>query len=144
MKKYFVVETDEGCEFGDALHLVMFKELEDGKVTIEKDVEFTEDSKDWFIEMNFIEEREVGEEENNSPENDLLDFGDETPCEELEALIEDYENLEERVDKLEEKAEKFIDMHKDFVKLTTDMLDTFREFTLGFPEKKATAQPKKK
>ena len=42
MKKYFVVETDEAIEFGDVVNLTFFKEIEDGKVTIEKEVEFNE------------------------------------------------------------------------------------------------------
>lgn len=139
MKKYFVVETDEVCEFGDVLNLTFFKELEDGKVTVEKEVKFTEDTMDWMIEMGFVEEREVEEEGVNTPENDLIDFGDDEPCEALVDLIEDFEALEERVDKLE-------DMHKDYVALTHKMLDTFKEFVLSLPDKeeKKNAQPKKK
>lgn len=95
MKKYFVVETDEVCEFGDVLHLTFFKELKDGKVTVEKDVTFSEHTMDWMIEMGFVEEREAEEEE----DNDLLDFGE--PCEELSDLIEDFESLEQKVDGLE-------------------------------------------
>ena len=122
MKKYFVVETDEICEFGDALHLVMFKELEDGKVTVEKEVEFNENTMDWMIEMGFVEEREVEDEK----DNDLIDFDDE-PCEELAALIEDFEALEERVDNMEKMIKEVYDLIKAPVK-----------------EVKKNAQPKKK
>ena len=136
MKKYFVVETDEAIEFGDVVSLTFFKETEDGKVTIEKDVEFNENSMDLLIETGFIEERETEEEEDVN--NDLLDFED-SPCETLTNLVEDFEALEERVDKLE-------NMHKDYVELTHEMLDTFKEFVLNTPDKeeKKNGQPKKK
>ena len=70
--------------------------------------------------------------------NDLLDFED-SPCETLTNLVEDFEALEERVDKLE-------NMHKDYVELTHKMLDTFKEFVLSLPDKeeKKNIQPKKK
>ena len=122
MKKYFVVETDEVCEFGDVLNLAFFKELEDGKVTVEKEVKFTEDTMDWMIEMGFIQEREVEGEK----DNDLIDFGDE-PCEELADLIEDFEALEERVDNMEKMIKEVYDLIKSSVK-----------------EEKKTAQSKKK
>ena len=120
MKKYFVVETDEVCEFGDVLHLVFFKEIKDGKVTVEKDVEFSEDTMDWLIEMGFVEEREV-------EENDLIDFGNEEPCETLVALEEDFEELEQRVDAMEVMIKEIYDLIKSSVK-----------------EEKKNAQPKKK
>ena len=101
MKKYFVVETDEVIEFGEVVNITLFKELKDGKVTIEKDVEFTEDSKDRLIELGFVEEREV-------EEDDLIDFGDE-PCEALTALEEDFEALEKRVDSLETEVHKLVE-----------------------------------
>lgn len=107
MKKYFVVETDEAIEFGEVVNLTLFKELEDGKVTIEKDVEFTEDSKDWLIEMGFVEEREVEEE-------DLIDFKD-GPCEVLSALEEDFEALEERADNIEGLIKEIYDTVKSIV-----------------------------
>lgn len=93
MKKYFVVETDEMCNFGDVINLTMFKELENGKVTVEKEVEFNENTMNWMLEMGFVEEREVEDEE------DLLDF--DKPCETLVGLIEDFEALEKRVEALE-------------------------------------------
>ena len=120
MKKYFVVETDEICEFGDVLNLTMFKELEDGKVTVEKEVEFNESTMDWMIEMGFVEEREV-------EENDLIDFSDEQPCEALAALEEDFEALEQRVDAMEVMIKEIYDLIKSSVK-----------------EEKKNAQPKKK
>lgn len=122
MKKYFVVETDEVCEFGDVLNLTFFKDLENGRVTVEKEVKFTEDTMDWMIEMGFVQEREVEDEK----DNDLIDFDDE-PCEELSALIEDFEALEERVDNMEKMIKEVYDLIKASVK-----------------EEKKTAQPKKK
>ena len=146
MKKYFVVETDEVIEFGEVVNLTLFKDIEDGKITIEKCVEFNEDSMDWLIEMGFVEEREVEEEEDNTPENDLPDFDDETPCEALEALEEDFENLEKKVESLEQEVKQLKGMHKDYVTLTHEMFDTFKEFVLSLPDKeeKKNAQPKKK
>jgi hypothetical protein len=91
MKKYFVVETDEAIEFGDVVNLTFFKEIEDGKVTIEKEVEFNEDSMDMLIEMGFVEEREE--------EKDLLDFEDK--CQAIAYLEEDLEAFEERLGNLE-------------------------------------------
>lgn len=122
MKKYFLVETDEVCEFGDVLNLTFFKDLENGRVTVEKEVKFTEDTMDWMIEMGFVQEREVEDEK----DNDLIDFDDE-PCEELSALIEDFEALEERVDNMEKMIKEVYDLIKASVK-----------------EEKKTAQPKKK
>ena len=120
MKKYFVVETDEICEFGDVVNLTFFKEIEDGKVTIEKEVEFNESTMDWMINMGFVEEREV-------EENDLIDFSDEQPCEALAALEEDFEALEQRVDAMEVMIKEIYDLIKSSVK-----------------EEKKNAQPKKK
>ena len=120
MKKYFVVETDEAIEFGEIINLTFFKEIEDGKITVEKDVEFTEDSKDRLIELGFVEEREV-------EENDLIDFSDEQPCEALAALEEDFEELEQRVDAMEVMIKEIYDLIKSSVK-----------------EEKKNAQPKKK
>ena len=109
MKKYFVVETDEICEFGDELHLNLFKEIEGGKVTVEKDVEFNENTMGLLIEMGFVEEREV------NPE-DLIDFenGDEDdPCEALANLMEDFEALERRVDMMSELVKEIYDYIKE-------------------------------
>ena len=123
MKKYFVVETDEAIEFGEVVSLTLFKELEDGKVTVEKDVEFNEDTIGWLIEMGFVEERE-GEKE------DLIDFEDES-CEALSALEEDFEALEERVDNIEGLIKEIYDTVKSIVSEIKK-------------EEKKNAQPKKK
>ena len=119
MKKYFVIETDEVCEFGDVLNLTMFKELEDGKVTVEKKVEFNENTMNWMIEMGFVQEREV-------EENDLIDFG-EKPCDALAALEEDFEALEQRVDDMDAMIKEIYELIKSSVK-----------------EEKKTAKPQKK
>lgn len=138
MKKYFCVETEEELQFGDVVKVVLFKELEDGKVTVEKEVEFTEDSASWMVDMGFVEEKET-----DDAERELIHFDSEDSCNVLEDLFEDIEEMEDRIDKLEEKVDKFIDQHKDFVTLMNNMLDAFKEFMLELPEKK-NAQPKKK
>ena len=123
MKKYFVVETDEAIEFGEVVNLTLFKEIEDGKVTIEKEVEFNKDTMDLLIEMGFVEVREVEEE-------DLIDFEDE-PCEALSALEEDLEALEERVDNIEG--------------LLKEIYDSVKSITAEIKkEEKKNAQSKKK
>lgn len=139
MKRYFIAETDEELVFGDTIQLDLTKKTKHGQHTIEGEIMFSELSLPLLLEIGAVEEREVEEEEDNTPENDLLDFGEESPCETLEALEEDFEALEKRVDKLE-------NMHKDYVALTHKMLDTFKEFVLSLPDKeeKKNAQPKKK
>jgi hypothetical protein len=123
MKKYFVVETDEAIEFGEVINLTLFKEIENGKITIEKDVEFTEESKDRLIELGFVDERGVEEE-------DLINFKDE-PCESLVDLEEDFEALEERVDNIEG--------------LIKGIYETVESITADLKkEEKKNAQPKKK
>lgn len=123
MKKYFVVETDEAIEFGDVVNLTFFKEIEDGKVTIEKEVEFNKDTMALLIEMGFVEVREVEEE-------DLIDFEDE-PCEALSALEDNFEALEERVDNIEG--------------LLKEIYDSVKSITAEIEkEGKKNAQPKKK
>ena len=123
MKKYFVVETDEAIEFGDVVNLTFFKEIEDGKVTIEKEVEFNKDTMALLIEMGFVEVREVEEE-------DLIDFEDD-PCEALSALEEGLEVLEERVDNIEG--------------LLKEIYDSVKSITAEIEkEEKKNAQPKKK
>ena len=125
MKKYFVVETDEAIEFGDVVNLTFFKEIEDGKVTIEKEVEFNEITMDLLIKMGFVEEREVKEE-------DLIDFEDD-PCEALSALEEDLEALEERVDNLEALVKG---INNEVQKLVDALIEE--------ANKKKNARPKKK
>ena len=130
MKKYFCIETDEQVNFGDKLHLTFFKETKGGKVTIEKSITFTKDSLYWMIRMGVVEEREVGEEGDNTPEDSLLDFGDEDLCDALEALEEDFEALEKKVDNLET--------------LTVDICRELTELVKELVEKKFNAQPKKR
>lgn len=147
MKKYFIAETDEELVFGDTIQLDLTKKTKHGSHTIEGAIKFSELSLPLLLEIGAIEEREVEEEEDNTPENDLLDFGNETPCEALEALEEDFEALEDKVESLEQEIKQLKDMHKDYVALIHKMLDTFKEFVIGLPdkeEKKPTAQPKKK
>jgi len=136
MKKYFITDTNEEIQAGETLQLDFAKEVKHGRIKTTQDITLNEVTIPWLLKIGIIEEYEVGEEDDNTPENDLIDFGDETSCEALEDLIEDFEALEERVDKLE-------DMHKDYVALTHKMLDTFKEFVLNLPDKK-NAQPKKK
>lgn len=126
MKKYFVVETDEVCEFGDVLHLVFFKEIKGGKVTVEKDVEFSEDTMDWMIEMGFVQECEVEEKE-------LIDFEDCDNCvygKMLNDLIEGQEDAEKRLDNLEAKVKNL----EDYV----------TAISMNRAAEKKNAQPKKK
>ena len=139
MKKYFIAETDEEVQFGDTIELDFTKEVKYGRIKTTKDITLNETTLPWLLKTGIIEEYEMEEEEDNTLENDFLDFGDEPSCEALEALEEDFETLERRVDKLE-------DIHKDYVALTNKMLDTFKEFILSLPDKeeKKNAQPKKK
>lgn len=95
MKDYFVTETDEQVEIGDVLHLTLFKDIEGGKVTVEKDVEFNEHTLDWMIKMHFVEEREIPNEEVKD-DNDLINF-----CEyeeNIDEIITAQERLERRID----------------------------------------------
>lgn len=140
MKKYFITETDEELVFGDTIGLDLTKKTKHGSHTIEGAITFSELSLPLLLEIGAIEEREVEEEEDNTSEDDLLDFQDSEPCEELKQLYEAFCTLEEKVTKMES-------MHKDYVALTHKMLDTFKEFFIGCPgkeEKKQNAQPKKK
>ena len=146
MKKYFIAETDEELAFGDTLELDLTKKTKHGLHTIEGAIKFSELSLPLLLEIGAIEEREVEEEEDNTSEEDLLDFGEETSCEALEALEEDFEALEKNVESLEQEIKQLQGMHNDYVDLTHKMLDTFKEFVLSLPEKeeKKNAQPKKK
>ena len=146
MKKYFIAETDEEIKIGETLELTFTKEVKHGRIKAKEDVTLNEITLPWLLETGIIEEREVEEEEDNTSEEDLLDFGDETSCEALEALEEDFESLEEKVESLEQEIRQLKDIHKDYVALTNKMLDTFKEFVLSLPEKeeKKNAQPKKK
>ena len=146
MKKYFITDTNEEIQAGETLQLDFTKEVKHGRIKTTQDITLNEVTIPWLLKTGIIEEREVEEEEDNTSEEDLLDFGDETSCEALEALEEDFEALEERVEKLEEQTSNLITMHNDFVRLMTDMLDTFKKFVLSLPDKeeKKNAQPKKK
>ena len=104
MKNYFVVETNEICNFGDVLSITMVKELNDGKVTVEKNVEFNENTMDWMIEMGFVQERE------DENENTFDSNSEEEPCEALEALKEDFEALEQKVETMEEMIKGIYDV----------------------------------
>ena len=146
MKKYFIAETDEELLFGDTIELDLTKKTRHGSHTIEGAIKFSELSLPLLLEIGAVEEREVEEEEDNTSGEDLLDFGEESSCKRLEALIEDFEVLEEKVEALEQEISQLKGMHKDYVTLTHKMLDTFKEFVLNLPEKeeKKNAQPKKK
>ena len=146
MKKYFIAETDEELVFGDTIQLDLTKKTKHGQHTIEGEIKLSELSLPLLLELGVVEEREVEKDEDNTSEEDLLDFGDETPCEALEALEEDFEALEERVESLEQEIRQLKGMHKDYVALTHRMLDTFKEFvfSLSDKEEKKNAQPKKK
>lgn len=140
MKKYFIAETDEEIQVGETLELDFTKEVKHGRIKTTQDITLNEVTIPWLLKTGIIEEREEEEEEVNTPEDDLLDFQDSEPCEELKQLYEAFCTLEERVTKLES-------MHKDYVALTHKMLDTFKEFFIGCSgkeEKKQNAQPKKK
>ena len=146
MKKYFIAETDEEIKIGETLELTFTKEGKHGRIKTKEDVTLNEITLPWLLKTGIIEEREVEEEEDNTSEEDLLDFGDETPCEALEALEEDFETLEQKVESLEQEIKQLKGMHKDYVALSHKMLDTFKDFVLSLPEKeeKKNAQPKKK
>ena len=92
MKKYFIKETDELVELGDVIVVEFSKELEDGNVTVEKEIKVTEDTIEGLIELDIIEEREE--------KPDLIDFSDEDY--EYEALVETVDSLKERIKHLEE------------------------------------------
>lgn len=126
MEKYFYTETDESVSFGDVLRLVLNKNIEGGKVTIEKDVEINESTLDFLIEVGVIEAHETEEEEH------ILDFSEEELCNPLTYLIEDFEKLEKRTDELEELTNEVCSLLKKLVKKEEDK------------EEKKNAQPKKK
>ena len=146
MKKYFIADTDEELVFGDTIELDLTKKTKHGSHTIEGAIKFSELSLPLLLEIGAVEEREVEEEEDDTPEDDLIDFDDETPCEALEALEEDFENLDKKVESLEQEIRQLKGMHKDYVTLTHRMLDTFKEFVLSLPEKegKKNVQSKEK
>lgn len=91
MKKYFVKETDEELQYGDVVGITFEKELEDGHVTLEKEIEFTEGMEDYLVGLGIIEEKE-----------DLISFEDDAPadycCEELKVMKELLEGLQKDFD----------------------------------------------
>lgn len=102
MKKYFVKETEEEILFGEELSLTFHKEMEDGKVTVVKDIMLTEETLEPLINMGFIEECEADEEE-----NELLDFGQEDLMQGLsefrEAVAKDIEDFDLKIESFEKK-----------------------------------------
>ena len=119
MKKYFIAETDEEIVFGDTLELDLTKKTKHGLHKVKGEIEFSKHSVPLLLEIGAIEEHEVEEEEVNTPEEDLIDFGG-TGCEALDDLIEDFETLEERVDKLEERQDEFI-------KIINNLIECWKE-----------------
>ena len=76
MKKLFIKETGDVVELGDVVTIHFYKEIEDGTVTVDRDIEITPDTVSLLIDLGFIEEDDV--------ENDLIDFNEseEDCCEE--------------------------------------------------------------
>ena len=133
MKKYFITDTNEEIQAGETLQLDFAKEVKHGRIKTTQDITLNEVTIPWLLKTGIIEEREVEEEEDNTSEEDLLDFGDETSCEALEALEEDFEALEERVEKLEALT---IGVLKETMTLIRELIKD--------KEEKKKAQPKKK
>ena len=133
MKKYFITDTNEEIQAGETLQLDFAKEVKHGRIKTTQDITLNEVTIPLLIKTGIIEEREVEEEEDNTSEEDLLDFGDETSCEALEALEEDFEALEERVEKLEALT---IGVLKETMTLIRELIKD--------KEEKKKAQPKKK
>lgn len=133
MKKYFITDTNEEIQTGETLQLDFAKEVKHGRIKTTQDITLNEVTIPWLLKTGIIEEREVEEEEDNTSEEDLLDFGDETSCEALEALEEDFEALEERVEKLEALT---IGVLKETMTLIRELIKD--------KEEKKKAQPKKK
>ena len=133
MKKYFITDTNEEIQAGETLQLDFAKEVKHGRIKTTQDITLNEVTISWLLKTGIIEEREVEEEEDNTSEEDLLDFGDETSCEALEALEEDFEALEERVEKLEALT---IGVLKETMTLIRELIKD--------KEEKKKAQPKKK
>ena len=98
MKKYFIKETEEELEFGDILEATFVKELEDGRVTIEREMPFTEDTVDILLELGAIEE--VEEEDENQ---DTIHFCDDSE-EEITQQIKDC--IKEIKEAIEEDSEE--------------------------------------
>lgn len=110
MKKYFIAETDEEIEIGDTIQLDMTKKTRHGVHTVEGEAELNELTIPLLLEIGAIEEREVEEEEDDTP--DSIEF-DEDIYKALAGLIEDFRELEERVSKLENKVSKLYLINSD-------------------------------
>lgn len=102
MKKYFVKETEEEILFGEELSLTFHKEMEDGKVTVVKNIMLTEETLEPLINMGFIEECEADEEE-----NELLDFGQEDLKDLMHGLSEFKEAVAKDIEDFDLKIEGF-------------------------------------
>ena len=91
MKKYFVKETDEEVLFGDIINMNFSKELEDGRVTIEKEFKFSSSLVEALESLGLVEEKDC-----------LIDFSDEKKDSELEEEDEeqDFYDLEEAIQDL--------------------------------------------
>ena len=106
MKKLFMTGTDEQVELGDVIAVTCEKEIEDGKVTIEKEVKLTELIVPILIEMGIIEE----DQEENEDEEELINFSEdfegfkEAVAEDIEEINEDRIKINKRLLKLEEKV----------------------------------------
>lgn len=135
MKKYFIVGTDEEIQFGDKIELDLTKKTRSGVHKLKAQVELSELSIPLLLELEAIEEREeLEEEDENSPENGLLDFTDEN-CEALESLMEDFEALEKRLDSLEKLS---MGTHKELMKLVGILIkeEEDKKNKKGSPNKK--------
>ena len=110
MKKYFIAETDEELVFGDTIQLDLTKKTKHGQHTIEGAIKFSELSLPLLLEIGAVEEREVEEEEDDTP--DPIEF-DEDIYEALAGLTENLSELEERIKKLEDKVSKLYLINSD-------------------------------
>ena len=118
MKKYFVKETEEELEFGDILEATFVKELEDGRVTIEKELTFTEDTIDGLLALGVIEEVEE-EDENQS----TIHFCDDSEEEELAQQIEDcIKEIKEAIE-MDRKEKEVIMKEIEALKLSLTALN---------------------
>ena len=132
MKKLFIKETDEVVENGDVVVVSFDKELEDGNITIEKELKIEPATAVLLMEMGILEERDV--------ENDLIDFDEEEDdyCEELANLYEEVGAIEARVTELEETWESWGE----------ELKAALKELKAALKEKEKskakTASPKKK
>jgi glycosyltransferase involved in cell wall biosynthesis len=111
---------------------LFYKEIEDGTVTVDRDIEITPDTVSLLIDLGFIEEDDA--------ENDLIDFDGEEDnyCEELANLYEEVGAIEARVTELEETWESW---GEELKAALTDLKAAIKEKE---EPKAKTASPKKK